>query len=129
MGGKFTLGKQERLKSRKAIEQVFGEGRKFMSGPYRVSWLDKPTEGQLSIRFGVGVSTRHFPRAVDRNRIKRLTREAFRLQKPAFLEKLEARKIDLYLFFVYTGKEIPTYEQTAQAVSVLIKKLAKQVLG
>src|ERR1043166_5363776 len=79
----FTLGKSERLKSRKQIEQLFAEGKNFPMSPFRVYYRTSPfVSGSASnLQFGAAVSAKNFKRAVDRNRIKRLTREAYRLQK------------------------------------------------
>ncbi len=107
---KFTLGKNERLKSRKVIEQLFSEGKSFLITPLRVQYLLKK-EDQISTRqsllFAVGVSGKNFKRSVDRNRIKRLIREAYRLQKLPLQEKIKEKKIRLSVFFNYTGKELP----------------------
>jgi ribonuclease P protein component len=78
------------------------------------------------IRFGVGVSTKNFRKAVDRNRIKRLTREAYRLQKTMLQDKLKESKIHLDLFLVYTAKELPLYTDVYEKVGVALKKLLKQ---
>jgi ribonuclease P protein component len=59
---------------------------------------------------GVTVSSRQFKKAVDRNRIKRLVREAYRLQKGELLEHLVLSGKKMILFFIYTGKELPALE-------------------
>ncbi len=120
MAKQFTLGKNERLKSRKAIEQLFKEGKRFSVTPYRIFYTKNETEGLL---VGVGAGTRNFKKAVDRNRIKRLTKEAWRLQKNELQEKLQSQKKGLHVFFIYTGKEIPEYEQVFVAVKIVLEKL------
>ena len=126
MSKQFTLGKNERLKSRKQIEQLFAEGKSFVVNPFRVYYVVK---GQLSIvngsvQFGVGVSNRNFKKAVDRNRIKRLTREAWRLQKNELKERLKKINKQLNVFFIYTGKELPDFATVKDKVAVALKKLA-----
>jgi ribonuclease P protein component len=123
----FTLGKNERLKSRKSIEQLFNEGKKIVVTPYRVLYiLTKPAE-KSSLLFGTGVSAKNFKKAVDRNRIKRLTKEAYRLQKISLHEKVKANNIRLNVFFIYTGKELPGYNEVYQKVGVILKKLDKLI--
>lgn len=76
------------------------------------------------LQFGVGVSTRNFKKAVHRNRIKRLLREAYRLQKNNLKEKVTNRKIRLNLFIIYTGRELPAYELVYEKVAVALQKTA-----
>src|SRR5207344_2952405 len=102
----FTLGKDERLKSRKQIEKLFAEGKSFVVNPYRIYFLDHgPWTIEHGLQFGVGVSSKNFKKAVDRNQIKRLTREAWRLQKNELREKIKTTQKQLNVFFIYTGKE------------------------
>jgi len=123
----FPLGKNERLKSRKQIEQLFSEGKNFPSSPFRVHYILKPlaNESSSNLQFGAGVSGKNFKRAVDRNRIKRLTREAYRLQKKQLHEMLKQKKLQLNIFFIYTSKELPLFYVVAEKVNVILNKLIK----
>lgn len=134
MRKRFTLGKNERLKSRKQIERLFTEGKTFVVNPFRVYFI---VNGQLSmvntlLQFGVGVGSKNFKRSVDRNRIKRLTREAWRLQKNdpiaiGLKELLKASNKELNVFFIYTGKELPDFVTVKDKVAVALKKLSHKV--
>jgi ribonuclease P protein component len=74
--------------------------------------------------FGVGVGKRHFKRAVDRNRIKRLTREAYRLQKLSLQEAIaQNRSLSLNLFFMFSGKEMPNFETVYQQVGLVLQRM------
>ena len=115
----FTLGKEERLKSRKIIEQLFNEGKRFMIQPFRIFYLYAPA----GIQMGVAVSSKNFKRAVDRNRVKRLIREAYRLQKNQLQEKFKEENKGLYLFVVYTAKDLPEYQLVYDKMGVILKKL------
>lgn len=139
MSKQFTLGRNERLKSRKQIDKLFAEGKSFVVNPFRVYFIvnDVPIAiGRLmmngSVRFGVGVSSKNFKRAVDRNRIKRLTREAWRLQKNdpiaiGLKELLKAQNKQLNVFFIYIGKELPDFTTVKDKVAVALKKLLDKV--
>jgi ribonuclease P protein component len=124
----FTLGKNERLKSRKLIEQLFSEGKSFATGPFRIYYFisvaaNNVSSSAFNVQFGTGVSSKNFKRAVDRNKIKRLTREAYRLQKLPLYDKVKEKKIQLNIFFIYTGKELPDFKLAKEKVAVALKKL------
>lgn len=121
MPKQFTLGKSERLKSRKAIDELFKNGKRFTVLPFRVFFV---ITKQSNLQFGAGVSTRNFKKAVDRNRIKRLTKEAYRLQKISLQQLLKEKQKGLSLFFIYTEKEIKEYQQIYLQVEKVIKKLS-----
>lgn len=128
MTKQFTLGKNERLKSRKLIEQLFSEGKSFTVNPLKVFYLfsELPTPNcAVTTRFGVGVSTKTFKRAVDRNRIKRLLREAWRLQKLPFQQKLQEKQKLLDVFFIYIGKELPVYKDVYGSAGKALGKFEK----
>jgi ribonuclease P protein component len=123
----FTLGRNERLKSRKQIEQLFKEGRKISIFPLHVyyQFTDLTTkDSELSTQFGVGVSSRSFKRAVDRNRIKRLIRESYRLQKPKFSDVIKRYNQRLNVFIIYTGKELPDYKFVYDKVAIALQKIS-----
>jgi ribonuclease P protein component len=121
MAKQFSLGKEERLKSRKLIEELFSAGKNFVVNPFRIYYM--VSKGAFTLRFGVGVSGKNFKKAVDRNRIKRLIREAYRLQKLSLQERLKEKNSQLNIFFIYTGKELPDFNLAKEKVNVALKKL------
>lgn len=121
MSQRFTLGKDERLKRRKIIEQLFNKGKNINVFPFRVHYM--PGNISSPVQAGFTVSSRHFKKAVDRNRIKRLMREAWRLQKNTLQEKLSAAHKHLVVFLVYTGKDILPWETANEKIAVILNKL------
>jgi ribonuclease P protein component len=121
MTKQLTLGKNERLKSRKQIEQLFSKGKNFVVKPFRIYY--RIHQVAFTLQFGVSVSGKNFRKAVDRNRIKRLVREAYRLQKIFLQEKLKEKKLQINIFFIYTGKELPDFNLIKEKVDVALKKL------
>lgn len=123
MKKKFTLGKNERLKSRKLIDELYSKGKRFIATPLQVVYMPAET----GLKAGAGVSSRNFKRAVDRNRIKRLIREAYRLQKIPLQELLRSQQKGLVIFFTYTQKEMPEYGKIAAAIQKSLKKLLEKI--
>jgi ribonuclease P protein component len=127
---RYTWKKAEKLKSRKRIDQVFKQGRHFSVFPFKVFYLLE-TAGAASpaspIQAGFGAGSRNFKKAVDRNRIKRLCREAWRLQKNPLIDQLRAKKISLSLFIIYTGKELPDQQTVTGKIGVILQKLLKEM--
>jgi ribonuclease P protein component len=125
---RYTLGKEERLKSRKAIELLFKRGKAFSIFPLRVLYIIEPailTDNKNGLRTGFSVSTKNFSKAVERNRIKRLMREAYRLQKNDLAEQLKNGNNNWSVFFIYTAKEIPDYKTISDKILGCIKRLQK----
>jgi ribonuclease P protein component len=128
----FTLGKNERLKSRKQIEKLFAEGKSFSVNPFRVYYLfrkksslqSSPDASGFNLQFGVGVSAKNFKKAVERNRIKRLTREAWRLQNSVLKQQITTLGKQLNVFIIYTGKDLPGFLTVKDKVAIALKKLS-----
>jgi ribonuclease P protein component len=119
----FTLGKNERLKSRKSIEQLFSAGKNFSLPPFRIYYTASDAVDPM-LQFGAGVSTRNFKKAVDRNRVKRVTREAWRLQKTELDKLVKEQNKRLNVFLIYTSKELPDYKIVYEKTGKIITRLA-----
>ncbi|RYG42222.1 MAG: ribonuclease P protein component [Chitinophagaceae bacterium] len=117
MAARFTLGKNERLKSRKLITQLFNEGKSISSYPFRIIYSITPEAGPL--KAGFTVSSKNFKKAVDRNKVKRLLREAYRLNKSQLIRD----DAGINLFIIYTAKEILDFKTIHDKLIVALEKI------
>ncbi len=70
---------------------------------------------------------RKFHHAVDRNRVRRLTRECYRLRKPAFYQFLEEQGVSIVFSMVYIHNEILTYEQLGHKMDKLFTAIQNDI--
>ncbi len=123
----FKYPKKEKLKSKILIENLFTEGKTVSSYPLKLVYLKTDLIESVKIQAGVSVPKRNFKRAVDRNRIKRLMREAYRLNKHLIFNNIEGS----YAFmFLYLGKDIPKkYDEVNKSMAQLMQKfIEKKIL-
>jgi ribonuclease P protein component len=98
--------------------------------PSHNSPLEGGKGGQtIYIKCGVSVSKRNFKHSVDRNRIKRLLREAYRLHKHTLAEKVAGRQLTLEVFFVFTDRTQPTFALVGEKMKYCLRRLGKIVEG
>ena len=108
------------------IEHLFTKGKSMSAFPVKLLY-DFSEDETKPLKAGVTVSSRNFKKAVDRNRVKRLLREAYRLQKiPLQTQVLEDGK-SLALFFIYIGKELPVYKELHEKIGVLLERLTNDL--
>ncbi|MCL5127199.1 MULTISPECIES: ribonuclease P protein component [unclassified Algibacter] len=120
----FTYPQQEKLKSRKLIEKLFTEGKSVSAYPLRMVYLSTSFDDGVLAKTGVSVSKRNFKKAPDRNRIKRLLREAYRLNKAEYFNNLTAQHAFMIL---YIGKEKPEFLQVETKMKQLFEKFSNKI--
>ncbi len=126
MPKQFSYNKIQKLKSRKVLEAVFAKKQSVNSFPVKLFYLTVE-EADFPLKAGVGVSARNFKKAVDRNKVKRLLREAYRLNKTDLLNFVQTNNKKLALFILFVDKILPDYKTIETAVKAALKKLQKQV--
>jgi ribonuclease P protein component len=137
----FTYQKADKLKSRKQTQHLFSTGKAINVFPIRLIYTIEPiptTADNLTLtsilQAGVGAPSRTFRKAVQRNRVKRLLREAYRLEKPNFIIQaalnntaINPKRVNL--FFLYTDALVLTKVEIQvkikEILSILVTKLNK----
>lgn len=116
---RFKYTKKDKLKSKKVIDHLFTEGKSISVYPLRLVYLKTEYEDNSIIKTGVSVSKRLHKTAVARNRIKRLLREAYRLNKPLFFNNSTTS----YAFMIlYLSKDGTTFEELNTKMKLLFEK-------
>lgn len=121
----FTFKKEERLCSKKLIEELFHSGSSFLLYPFRVTWLAAPLPARVPVQIVINVSKRRFKRAHDRNLIKRRIREAYRLHKDLDLYPYISEEEKLLLAVNFIGKEISSYQFIEKKLTAVFERLLK----
>lgn len=121
MNQKF--GKDEKLKSKVLIDQLFAEGQSLKKYPLLLVYKPLSETRATNHKTGVSVSKRNFKKAVDRIKLKRLMRESFRKNKYLVTNKLES---SYALMFIYIGREKFSYLKIFSATEDLLKSLVKK---
>ncbi len=125
----FTLGKEERLKSKKLTDELFRSGKALTVFPLRVVYcFTEQPQWKFPVQAGVSASGRSFKRSADRNRIKRVLREVYRLQKQDLYEACKNSGRQLAVFFIYIDKTLPEYAFLKEKMGVTLKKLSEKVV-
>lgn len=124
-----TFGKAERLGSEKHIASLFEAGHRFLCGSFSVVYLQTTLPETVPVQLLISVPKRNFPHAVDRNRIKRLIREAYRMNKHPLYAFLRLNNIQLAVAFVYTSKKITSFNHIEGKIKVALSGLIKATGG
>ncbi|WP_245935660.1 ribonuclease P protein component [Sediminitomix flava] len=119
--------RKEKLKSRKVIQEMFTEGSSVFSYPFKLYYLPSSQSSETTSfvypEFLVSVSKRNFKHAVDRNRIKRMIRENYRLHKAI----LEESGTSLHAIgVVYVGKKIEPFDLMDRKLRKLLYTLGEK---
>ncbi len=115
-----TYTRNEKLKKRSHLKLLFEKGNRNFHYPFQMVYLEFPLEDSW-VEFGVSVRKRDFKKAVDRNRLKRLMRECFRLHKNE-LRKAFQNEPHLVML-VYVGKQKMAFSEMEKNYLELLKQL------
>ncbi|HET8829276.1 MAG TPA: ribonuclease P protein component [Pelobium sp.] len=125
----YNFQKEERLCSKKLLDELFKNGSSFLLYPFRVTWQLSPDNAQLfPAQIVVSVPKKRFKHSVSRNLIKRRIKEAYRLNKQSlFYNDLNRHNIKLSLAINYVGKEIHDSFFLEKKLKLMFVECLKQV--
>ena len=128
MGNRYTLGANARLKREQDIEALFRNGKALSVFPLKVIWRLVPGIAcPPEIKAGFSAPKKKFKRATDRNRVKRLLRESWRLQQNE-LRDLIPDGYQLHVFLLFNDLNLPEYRSVFESVGRAIL-LLKNAIG
>jgi ribonuclease P protein component len=119
-----TFTKAERLCSKILIDKLIETGKSFNIPPFRSIWIEV-SESSVPVQFVISVPKRNFKKAVDRNRLKRQTREAYRKNKKLLYDHLDDKKVLLML--IYTAKTMIEYKELEEKIIMILQRLIENV--
>jgi ribonuclease P protein component len=132
----FTYQQKDKLKSRKQMQNLFALGKSMSNSPLRLIYIledianEHPTNlAPLMIQAGVGAPTKQFKKAVQRNRVKRLLREAYRLELPAFKAQLPLQGKRLSIFILYMEENVLPQIELNIKMKLILNQLVKRIYG
>lgn len=120
------FGKKYKLCSKTVMASIFEEGKQEKTYPFLLRYLYTDLKTDAKFQIVISVPKRKFKKAVDRNRIKRLIREAVRKKKYILEEALSSENHHLALFLIYTASEEETYQRILNKIEVLFLRLVEK---
>lgn len=119
--------KQERLCGEIRTEKLFASGKGFIVYPLRIVYLVTDKEENAPVRVLFSVPKKKIRLAVNRNRIKRLLRENYRINKHVIVAEMEKKDASLHLGIVYLSNELTDYGCIGEKMVAAIQRLVKSL--
>lgn len=121
----FSFPPGRKLKSSQAISSLFEQGKSLQVPPIRVLFAQSDSTDNEPWRCAFAVSKKNFPKAHDRNRLKRYMRESVRLQQDMLqLKRLEGKC--WHILFIYNSKSATTFNELKVKFTLALVRLNKE---
>ena len=124
---RYTFPSSQKLKRTKLIDDLFQSGKQVRTKDLTLVFKEPNAEIPNCMQAGFSVSKRKFKRAIDRNRLKRLMREAWRYEKLTLEELLVQSQRKLIVMLIFTGTEMPGLDEVKSKISLLLQELQTQL--
>ena len=122
-----SFSKKEHLCGEKRITRLYTKGDAFIAYPLRVVFLIEPKSDDESSNVLVSVPKKRFKRAVKRNRLKRIMREAYRLNKQLMIEKLVEKQLQIHIAFNYVSDDVLEFAAIEKKMKLALQKLIDKI--
>ena len=123
----YGFAKQNKLCGQLRIAQLYKEGKRFTAWPLRVTYMPiTNNQSPITNQILVWAPKSLFKRAVKRNHLRRLMREAYRLNQDLLQSKIENRKSGFLIAFNYMDKEEQPFATINKAICKSLKKISEQ---
>ncbi|MDR1792740.1 MAG: ribonuclease P protein component [Bacteroidales bacterium] len=123
---KFGFSKREKICKRNDFLLLFQTNQVLYSYPYFCRYRLTESKEQ-KVRIAISAPKKYFKRAVDRNRIKRLTREIFRLNKHILYQQDKFKNYQLDIFFIYSEEVLLSFDVLQKKMLTLLNKLSTDI--
>ena len=123
----LSFKKREHVVSTRLIETLFGSGSLSVAAfPMRAVYnMVTRTATDVPVHVLIIVPKKHFKHAVDRNRVKRQVREAYRHQKQPLIDAVPADK-SLLLAFVWLSNQLAPSTTVANRIEKMVRRIAEK---
>lgn len=119
----YSFPKSEKLTSVKLFDKLFESGNAINKFPFKLLWIKIIPEKKTPVKVAFAVSSRKIKSAVKRNRMKRLMRESYRLNKQQLIDVCNKKPTGIAMVFLYNGNELIPYSETREKIILLLHRL------
>jgi len=117
-----TFRKEERLCSKKIIENLFEDGSSLTAHPFRLIWLETELKTKYPVQITISVSKKNIAKAVDRNKIKRQMREGYRKNKNILYKYLYNKDKQYAMALIYTAKDEIEFKEIESKIILTLQR-------
>jgi ribonuclease P protein component len=125
---RFLFPKSQRLNSKIKIDRLFTDGKAFLVYPLRTVYFIS-SENPSGVEVLISVPKKKFKKAVHRNRIKRLIRETYRLNKNELCNVVISENLQMQVAFVYVADKELNFHELNDKMKIVLEQLKEKVTG